>query len=190
MLLWTYDSVTLLDSIKESYFMTLWKYIGMPLLSRGANRSKSIGFYDKLGIIGNSWYTNIFSQYYCISMYVYNVILFIFKQFTVTETKRQKAEKLKLSLKHEAQMNELEAKMNGNMKELTQLQNEKRRLLVEHESEKLKKLDEHFAEELGVWKDQLAPRKKVALKNVFSFPLVGFGTVFFFLKLIDAFEIL
>ncbi|XP_076814978.1 serine/threonine-protein kinase 10-like isoform X1 [Clavelina lepadiformis] len=82
------------------------------------------------------------------------------RQFTLAETKRQKAEKLKLQLKHDAQFKELEARATANIKELTQLQNEKRRLLVEHESEKIKKLDELFSQDLNQWKDNLKPRKK------------------------------
>nr|CAB3266367.1 STE20-like serine/threonine-protein kinase [Phallusia mammillata] len=82
------------------------------------------------------------------------------KQFTVTETKRQKQEKLKLQFKHEGQQKELEARCDANLKELTQLQNEKRRLLVERESEKLKTLDDDYNEEHRVWKEQLKPRKK------------------------------
>lgn len=83
------------------------------------------------------------------------------KQFTLTETKRQKQEKANLLQKHDGQLQELTARMEANTKELVQLQNQKRCLLVEHENEKVKNLDQTFQEELQAWKDRLKPRKKV-----------------------------
>ncbi|XP_018667616.2 serine/threonine-protein kinase 10 isoform X7 [Ciona intestinalis] len=83
------------------------------------------------------------------------------KQFTVTETKRMKAEKLKQHLKHETQLKELDARSEANMRELMQLQNEKRRMVVDHEELKIKELDEGFQEEMKMWKEQLKPRKKL-----------------------------
>nr|XP_018667615.1 serine/threonine-protein kinase 10 isoform X5 [Ciona intestinalis] len=83
------------------------------------------------------------------------------KQFTITETKRMKAEKLKQHLKHETQLKELDARSEANMRELMQLQNEKRRMVVDHEELKIKELDEGFQEEMKMWKEQLKPRKKL-----------------------------
>uniref|UniRef100_H2Y589 Protein kinase domain-containing protein n=1 Tax=Ciona savignyi TaxID=51511 RepID=H2Y589_CIOSA len=83
------------------------------------------------------------------------------KQFTVAETKRQKSERIKLQIKHEAQIKEMDARIEANLRELTQLQNEKRRIVVEHEDLKIKDLDESFQEEVRMWKEQLKPRKKV-----------------------------
>uniref|UniRef100_H2Y591 Protein kinase domain-containing protein n=1 Tax=Ciona savignyi TaxID=51511 RepID=H2Y591_CIOSA len=82
------------------------------------------------------------------------------KQFTVAETKRQKSERIKLQIKHEAQIKEMDARIEANLRELTQLQNEKRRIVVEHEDLKIKDLDESFQEEVRMWKEQLKPRKK------------------------------
>ncbi|XP_078484658.1 serine/threonine-protein kinase 10 isoform X6 [Ciona intestinalis] len=89
------------------------------------------------------------------------------KQFTVTETKRMKAEKLKQHLKHETQLKELDARSEANMRELMQLQNEKRRMVVDHEELKIKELDEGFQEEMKMWKEQLKPRKK-RLEDTFT----------------------
>uniref|UniRef100_H2Y583 Protein kinase domain-containing protein n=1 Tax=Ciona savignyi TaxID=51511 RepID=H2Y583_CIOSA len=83
------------------------------------------------------------------------------KQFTVAETKRQKSERIKLQIKHEAQIKEMDARIEANLRELTQLQNEKRRIVVEHEDLKIKDLDESFQEEVRMWKEQLKPRKKL-----------------------------
>uniref|UniRef100_F6WV80 Protein kinase domain-containing protein n=1 Tax=Ciona intestinalis TaxID=7719 RepID=F6WV80_CIOIN len=89
------------------------------------------------------------------------------KQFTITETKRMKAEKLKQHLKHETQLKELDARSEANMRELMQLQNEKRRMVVDHEELKIKELDEGFQEEMKMWKEQLKPRKK-RLEDTFT----------------------
>lgn len=97
-------------------------------------------------------------------LYVFDIYSIVFlAQFSLNESKRQKQEKLKLELKHEAQIQELESQAEYNLNELRSMQNEKRKLLVEHESEKLKTLEENFNLEMKTWKDQLKPRKKVTL---------------------------
>merc|ERR1719427_1027272 len=87
------------------------------------------------------------------------------KQFSLSESKRQRQEKSNLAQKHSNQQRELAARCEMHMKELQQLQNEKRRLLVERESEKIKNLDEQFQLEIKLWREQLRPRKQQLEQN-------------------------
>jgi len=83
------------------------------------------------------------------------------KNFSLSESKRQRQEKSNLQQKHLGQQRELQARCESHLKELQQLQNEKRRLLVERENEKLRDLEDHFQNELQEWRDKLKPRKQV-----------------------------
>ncbi|XP_002735309.1 serine/threonine-protein kinase 10-like [Saccoglossus kowalevskii] len=83
------------------------------------------------------------------------------KQFQATETKRYKAEQLKLEMKHARQLEELRNGHEAIMQELLQIHNEKRKQLMELETQKLKEKDEQHIKEIKEWREHLKPRKKL-----------------------------
>ncbi|XP_078062668.1 serine/threonine-protein kinase 10-like, partial [Mustelus asterias] len=85
----------------------------------------------------------------------------LIKQFLAQEEVRQKEERQRQQLKHEAHLKELQRQCDGNMAELQQLQSEKLNLLVAGEKEKLKTLDEEHTMELKEWRNRLVSRKEI-----------------------------
>ncbi|XP_077991974.1 serine/threonine-protein kinase 10-like isoform X2 [Glandiceps talaboti] len=88
------------------------------------------------------------------------------KQFQSQETKRYKAEQLKLEMKHSRQLEEQRSNNDATMQELLQIHNEKRKQLIELETQKLKEKDEQHQKEIKEWRENLRPRKK-ALEEEF-----------------------